>query len=459
MMTQRKISLIVLSLVFLFIGTYKADACTCSGRVQNSKGYQPCWTYWISDAVFIGLAEKISIENGRMKVSFSVEKSVRGVNEKTIEIFTSANTGTCGYPFKQGERYFVYSRRGQDGKLREGLCGPTVLLKNAEEDLEYVKEIESGKRGSRLYGSVHRIEKESYTARGSFVPLAGIEVTIKGKKNKFKTQTDADGRYVFKEIPADIYRVTAKLPEGLREIVTREDLINHYAVIYDKNAPPCDSESFIATSQGSIRGKIINTDGTNPPQQFVSLVPIDENGKTAQFVSFQEVWANRQNGEYFFNAVPAGKYLLVINPKNCPHPTNGYGTMFFPGVANVTDSKIIPVTNYQQITVEDFRLLPPLKERWISGVVLSADKTPVAAALVSLIDADRGQCGNFHSEMTTDESGRFRLKGYESYRYQIRAYTGVKNQGRQIPRFYSKLFVIPLNGGNENIELIVDSTY
>jgi hypothetical protein len=61
--------------------------------------------------------------------------------------------------------------------------------------------------------------------------------------------------------------------------------------------------------------------------------------------------------------------------------------------------------------------------------------------------------------MTTDESGRFRLKGYESYRYQIRAYTGVKNQGRQIPRFYSKLFVIPLNGGNENIELIVDSTY
>ncbi len=49
-------------------------------------------------------------------------------------------------------------------------------------NLEYVKEIEAGKRGSRLYGNVHRIEKESYNARGSFVPLADIEVSIKGKK-------------------------------------------------------------------------------------------------------------------------------------------------------------------------------------------------------------------------------------------------------------------------------------
>lgn len=448
-------SLILLSLLVLLVGTKTSVACTCSGRPQDVKGVQTCGYYWYSEAVFIGLAEKITIENGRLKVGFSVEKPIRGVTEKTVEVFTRENTGVCGYPFKEGERYFVYARKGQDGKLGESLCGPTVLLKDAEDDLEYVKELESGKLGSRIFGTVYEDKQKSYNDKRSFERLAGIEVTIRsntGKKNKFRTKTDENGFYIFKEIPPDGYQVTAKLPQGLREIVTREDLIDHYAGV-NKDGIRCDSENFTVTRQGSIRGKIVGENGQNPPQQKLSLSPLDENDNVMPYRPAEEKYANRENGEFFFNVVPAGKYLLSINPKNCPYPTNGFPTMFFPGVADKSEARIINIKDGENLRLEDFQILPMLKERWFSGVVLYQEKTPAANVTVRLLDGNMSRCNNFHLEVKTDEFGRFRVKGFETYEYKIDAFTDRKRGQKQL---YAKPFIIPQTGKIEDIELILD---
>lgn len=455
------ISILLFSVLY-FAGTYEANACDCEGRLQGAKGVQTCGAYWYSEAVFIGLAEKITIENRQMKVSFAVEKPIRGVTEKTVEVFTSDNEGSCGYPFKEGERYFVYARKGSNGKLGESLCGPTVLLKDAEDDLEYVKELESGKFGSRIFGTVYEDKQKSSNEKRTFEPLAGIEITIKNEKNKnkFKTTTDEKGFYIFKEIPPDIYRVTAKFPQGLREIVTREDLIDHFAVIY-KDSVRCDGESFVATRQGSIRGKVTNFTGEgilnpwtpDPPQPKVSLFPLDENNQINPYRSHEERWAYRDKFEFFFNTVPAGNYLLVINPNNCPYPNNGMPTMFFPGVFNQSEAKIISVKEGEQLILEDFRALPNLKERWFSGVVLYQDKTPAANVTVRLLDGNMNKCNNFHLEVKTDESGRFRVRGFETYEYKIDAFTDRKQGQKQL---YSKPFVIPQVGKVEDIQLILD---
>ena len=73
-------------------------------------------------------------------VRFSVDEAYRGVQGRTVEVFTNPNTASCGYPFKQGQRYFVYAQRDKDGKLREWLCGPTVRLEEATRDLAYALE-------------------------------------------------------------------------------------------------------------------------------------------------------------------------------------------------------------------------------------------------------------------------------------------------------------------------------
>ncbi len=448
--------------LFLLIGTNSVEACNCAGRPQGAKGIQTCGYYWGSENVFIGLAEKVEIDReiGSMKVTFAVEKSIRGINEKIVEIFTSDNEGSCGYPFKQGERYFVYGRKGSDGKYHESLCGWTTLLKDAEEDLEYVKDIEEGKLGTRIWGSVYEDKQATLKDKRTFEPLANIEITIKSKKNKYKTLTDEKGKYLFKDVPKDSYQVFAKLPKGYRELFVRADLTEHFA-------GGCDGDNFRVTKQGSIRGRVVNFpskeiqnpwDRDSVQQPKVSLIPLNENNEIIPNRSYEEKWAYRDKFEYFFDIVPAGNYLLAINPNNCPYPNNGVPTMLFPGVANQSEAKIITVKESENLILDDFKSLPLLKERWFSGVVLNADKTPAVNAIVRLTDAyyGSGKCSNFNSEIKTDEFGKFRLKGFETYEYKIEAYGEKQNNQKQM---YANRQIIQKDNKVDDIQLVLDQSF
>ncbi len=458
---KKTFSLVALSVLFLLVGTNIAEACSCVGRPQGVKGVQTCGYYWGTEDIFIGLAEKVEIDNkiGSMKVTFAVEKSIRGKNEKNVEVFTSSNEGSCGYPFKQGERYFVYGRKGQDGKYHESLCGPTTLMKDADDDIEYVKAIEEGKLGTRIWGSVYEDKQPTLKDKRTFEMLSGIEITIKSKQKKYKTVTDEKGNYLFKDVPKDNYQVFAKLPKGYRELFVRSDLTEHFA-------GGCDGENFRVTRQGSIRGRVINFPSNEinnpwnpkPNQPKVTLIPLNENNQPIPNYYYEEKWAYRDKFEYFFDIVPAGNYLLAINPNNCPYPNNGIPTIFFPGVAKQSEAKIITVREGQQLILSDFKSLPLLKERIISGVVLNADKTPAVNAIVRLNDAyfGSGKCSNGNFETKTDEFGKFNFKGFETYEYKIEAYGKDEKNKKQT---YAKRQIIQNNGNVDNIQLILDQSF
>lgn len=454
--------LIALSGLFLLIGFDTAEACSCAGRPQGVKGVQTCGYYLRSEDIFIGLAQKIEIDNkiGSMKVTFSVEKSIRGTNEKTVEIFTSSSEASCGYPFKQGERYFVYGLKNTDGKFHESLCGPTTLLKDAEDDLEYVKDLEEGKLGTRIFGSVYEDKQPTLKDKRTSEPLTEIEITIKSNQNKYKTLTDEKGNYLFKDVPKDRYQVFAKLPKGYRELFVRADLTEHFA-------SSCSGDYFRVTKQGSIRGKVVNFPSKeiqNPwnrdsvQQPKVSLIPLDENNQPILNYYYEEKWAYRDKFEYFFDTVPAGNYLLAINPSNCPYPNNGIPTMFYPGIANQSEAKIVTVKEGEQLVLDHFRSLPRLKERWFSGVVLNSDKTPAVNAVVRLTDAYFGssKCSNFNTEIKTDELGKFLLKGFETYEYKIEAYGEKKNNQKQT---YANRQIIPNDKKADDIQLILNQSF
>lgn len=453
----------VLSLLILLTGAYEADACSCKQSRTPDGTFEPCGPYWNSETVFTGLAEKLAIdENGGMTVVFAVEKSIRGAGGEKIEIHTNEDTAGCGYPFKEGERYFVYARRAENGKLRVSLCSPTVLLKDAEKDLAYVKEIEAGKLGTRLFGQIYEDRQPTVKDKRTFEPLAGVEVTITGKKKKFRTVTDEKGFYLFRELPPDVYRVTAKFPEGVREIVAWGDVKEHLAGI-NKEGVRCRGEDFTVTRQGSISGRVVDFpvgEIKNPwnsePQPRMSLFPLDENENFIPYRAVEERWAYRDKYEFYFPVVPAGKYLLLINPNNCPYPNNGIPTMFYPGADERSGAKIITVREGEQLVLEDFRSRPMLRERWISGAAFFADETPAAGVTVRLLDGNMNKCSNFFSETKTDEAGRFRIRGFESYEYKIDASAGGKNGQKQI---YAKPSVVPGGGNVENIRVILDVTF
>jgi hypothetical protein len=274
MLRQARILIFLFAFLFILSIVNQAQACSCIGRQSFGKNFQPACSYWSADVVFIGLAEKVEIvevgttpqnKYSKMVVKFSVEKAIRGVEGKTVEVETSPSTASCGYRFKQGERYFAYFRRDKDGILREHLCGPTVLLENAEADLEYLRAIERGETGGRVFGSASQITSQSLKMQNPRIPLADIVITLKSvktgnskrnkskkyKKRKFSTLTDKDGFYLFKEIPEGLYIVEADLPEGFRELRPKK----HYVSIDKDRKRYCRMQWFLTTSLGSIEGR------------------------------------------------------------------------------------------------------------------------------------------------------------------------------------------------------------
>jgi hypothetical protein len=477
------------SAVILFFGTsqiYGQRVCASTIGYQDSP-------YWRANFVFTGVVEKFTADNKIIppnemtvtdsyqpvfnSVRFAVEKNYRGAAGKFVEITSSFN-------FKEGEKYFVYAVTGKDGKvyqLDNGECGkPPILLEDAKDDLEYAEEIAGGKLGTQISGFVYEVSQRLGTPRQK-IPLAGIEVTIKGERNSLTTRTDEKGKYIFKNIPPGEYKITASTPKDLHEkplndlylsyrgvkphtVLIGESTVDGFRL--GSNEKPekyyrhWDSYSFVFTSLSSIAGKAVDSDGKVPPQQYVWLIP-KFNGKIDLDDNLRQVWTNPENGEFFFEDLPKGEYVIVVNRNNC-HSNNHpeYARNFFPGVSDLVNAEIITVSENQNITLKDFRLSPPLKERWFSGTVLAADKSPLVNATVFLMNSnqkDLNECFFVNIETKTDEFGRFQLKGYEGYEYQIRA--SIPSFKQSSSELFSKTIELKTKDSVENIELIVDSNY
>ena len=441
-------------------------ACSCSGPRQSA-GFHPCMTYWTADAVFTGMVEEISFAqldaDGKPRpfsekvAHFSVDEAFRGVEGRTIEITTNYNTPSCGYDFKQGQRYFVYARRDKDGKLKEWLCGPTVRLEEAAPDLAYARQALGGMKGQVLVGAVVKYERSDIKDHGTRLPVPGVEVVLERADHSgetlSKTVTNEEGKYEFHDLAVNTYRVRAAPPPGLREWSNDGKPKEHYVSINE--GMRCGSDSFLFTNSSSIKGRLVTPDGSPLPSQYLALVPLDDRGNEISSSYTPGVSSVRESGDYYFREVPPGQYLVAVNPRNTPGKSSPvYPLMYYPGVMSRGRATVLQVLKSRDMTLNDFMLTSPLQERWFSGTVLLADKTPASGAKVILIDPNDLMMGTNVMEVTADERGRFRVKGYETFPYWIDAYD--TNSGAPM---YAPPVQLSKTGSVEGIELVISLTY
>jgi hypothetical protein len=214
---KRHLLIGVFSLLVLFTATHAVEACRCMrSLILPLQGNQTCGDYWSAEAVFIGFAEKVELDEKTytIKVTFQVDRPFRGIAEKTAEIYMMSG---CHYPFVQGERYFVYARKQQDGKLSESACGPSLKLRDAKKDLECAEEIADGKAGTRISGMVIRDVPVSGPVDLKDKGVSNVGVIIRSDTNTYKTRTDENGIYLFSNFPSDLYHVSIDVPQGFRE--------------------------------------------------------------------------------------------------------------------------------------------------------------------------------------------------------------------------------------------------
>lgn len=456
-MPNIKLPALFLLLLFFSIEAAARDSIACLPQRQS---FSP---YWAATSVFTGVVDSVETGEKEIVAKFTVEKAYRGVTLANLEVATDVRHG---YPFQKGGRYFVYAWTGSGARLYVDICSPTKALENASEDIEYAEDIAAGKRGTRIHGTVYEYRNKLREVPQN-LPLAGMKVTIRNENGgEFMTLTDEKGRYVFKEVADGTYTIKTEAPAGThlaagpREKVyigTGEAIKMGFGG--DLTYRRWDGWNFLFTSSGSIRGRIGKINGRLAPQQYVELLALDDQGKLPdKGYSYKYLWTNKLTGEFAFDMVAPGKYLLAINPNGCHnYQETQYGTTFFPGVAGEVDARVITVGENQEVKLKNFKLLPPLKERWISGTVTLRDGTPAANATVFIRqkDVSFSTCQSFRSDVKTDAEGKFRIKGYEPYEYLVRAFI---ETGAEMPRkmLLSQEVQVLRDGVAGDIKLVID---
>lgn len=134
---MKKIILLTLIIINLFlINLSLVNACSCILPAPPKESLEK------STAVFAGKVVDVDVPIGivissadPVKVTFDISKVWKGSNYKTLVVTTARDGASCGYSFKKGEEYIVYTY-GEGDKLSTGICSRTKLLVNAQEDLE-----------------------------------------------------------------------------------------------------------------------------------------------------------------------------------------------------------------------------------------------------------------------------------------------------------------------------------
>ncbi|MCM3757548.1 hypothetical protein M3197_08600 [Sporosarcina aquimarina] len=135
----------ILLTVFLLVWSMplerEARACSCKELPSVSEAKEQ------SDAVFLGTITEITDVGIQREATIDVREAWKGVDTKTIKIYTGFNDGDCGLPIVSGESYLFYgtdrSEGRDDGFLTSDICTRTTAEANAKEDL---KELGVGKK-------------------------------------------------------------------------------------------------------------------------------------------------------------------------------------------------------------------------------------------------------------------------------------------------------------------------
>lgn len=139
---MRSFKFFLIACVFMLVGVRSSLACTCAPPQSASQELNR------STAVFSGKVLEVKRHKrsadlfASVQVIFEVEKVWKGIDSKTVSIFTSSQSSACGYGFKEGRTYLVYAHGIAERRLATSICSRTSKLKDAREDL---KELGTGK--------------------------------------------------------------------------------------------------------------------------------------------------------------------------------------------------------------------------------------------------------------------------------------------------------------------------
>jgi len=142
-MRPAKLLIIIAALVFYFMHTGAARACSCSAPATTAEALKR------STAVFKGRVVKISVPSldwlgltrtGAQRVKFEILKQWKGPDAETTVVVTRLTGEGCGFPFEEQKEYLVYVVAEQK-HVQSGICTGTKSIADAVEEMEKLDEL------------------------------------------------------------------------------------------------------------------------------------------------------------------------------------------------------------------------------------------------------------------------------------------------------------------------------
>lgn len=353
--------LAIVATLILFISC-TARACTCS---QETPGQ--CPGLQKDDVVFLGTVaavEDISYAAPRppdsagpavdivaarlTRYRFRIDErfASAGISEdaSTIDIFSGGEDGDCGYRFKLNEQYVVFTHQGTEGRLFATICNGTRPASEARALLPQLRAMRNGQRVASVFGVLRRADPPFLAPEGDpDDPLPNISLKLRSRYDRFQTNTNADGVFTFYDVHAGEYIFTADLPP--RTELTQKPGAGGLSPFKIPNGA-CYEYDVDALPTGHIRGSVLGPAGKPLPLASVELYRVGGYSD-----SRPGLWGFQgATGVFDFDHVGAGEYILVFNRTNRMDPNTPFRRAFYPGVADVSDAKLIKLKEGQQLS-------------------------------------------------------------------------------------------------------------
>ena len=388
---------------------FVAVACLQRNLIATTCGVPPpCARIRVSSVLFVGMVVDGAVAPGAADesardVRFQVDEVFAGLSPSVKEVTVT----TKGSWLEKGHSYLIDAARGDDNRLYPTICGNSAEVSDEAiaEFLSYLRQRAEGKAKTSLTVSV----------TDQYKPVRDVEVTIANLEGNLTSSTGADGFATFSQIKPARYRIAAARAHYRPDPESQSD------AEVDVLMGTCASAQVAVQAEGAVGGLVQDARGAPMPSLEVELISVPEDSSDTQSLRmpFFETKTNA-DGRFLFESVSPGRYFLGSNVIGLN--TSRVPPTYYPG--QHTRKGAVPVDVKLGETIDNlFFTLPDFgAPREIQICVVDEIGKPVpSVGIAAAFHETRDDFARLGEDLTTDETGCAKARGYTRAAYAIHA--------------------------------------
>jgi len=258
---------------------------------------------------------------------------------------------------------------------------------------------------------------------GRPLPRATVQIAGAERRVQRTETTDADGRFEFTALTADVYTLSARKPGYLELQFGQRRPVDHGRPIALVDGETRDRVDIALPRNGAIAGRVTDENGDAIEGVSVRVLRVAYAADRRLLLEVPSAQARQTNdlGRYRIYGIPPGKYIVAASVGVRGGVAGfAYAPAFFPGGSSPTDAQFVPVDVAQDVSGIDFSTRR-VRLFGVSGVANDAAGRPLAGTVMLSVRLDRQPIGIPPAMAVVGGDGAFAFAGVPAGDYVVQA--------------------------------------